>query len=146
MNQQRSRRFRASKEGMEAAEEKQKIRQEILAKGRAVVLSEVFQWESPYLITSVRFREWLCVHCREKGRTSLGKAGSVFSKVKNWDKTKCHLFFFSLLPEMSLCWVLLIPFENKLNRRAGINAVRNNQNPSGRKYTFVGLDERRIEA
>lgn len=34
MNQQRSRRFRASKEGMEAAEEKQKIRQEILAKGR----------------------------------------------------------------------------------------------------------------
>lgn len=42
--------------------------------------------------------------------------------------------------------MLLIPFENKLKRRAGINAVRNNENPSGRKWTFVGLDERRIEA
>lgn len=42
MNQQRSRRFRASKEGMEAAEEKQKIRQEILAKGKAVTTSDVF--------------------------------------------------------------------------------------------------------
>uniref|UniRef100_A0A8C3Y2W9 5'-3' exoribonuclease n=1 Tax=Catharus ustulatus TaxID=91951 RepID=A0A8C3Y2W9_CATUS len=52
MNQQRSRRFRASKEGMEAAEEKQKIRQEILAKGRAVALSEVFPRESPCLMTS----------------------------------------------------------------------------------------------
>lgn len=34
MNQQRSRRFRASKEGMEAAVEKQRVREEILAKGR----------------------------------------------------------------------------------------------------------------
>ncbi|XP_070603108.1 5'-3' exoribonuclease 2 [Erythrolamprus reginae] len=33
MNQQRSRRFRASKEGMEGAEEKQRIRQEIIEKG-----------------------------------------------------------------------------------------------------------------
>uniref|UniRef100_A0A8W4FDP9 5'-3' exoribonuclease n=1 Tax=Sus scrofa TaxID=9823 RepID=A0A8W4FDP9_PIG len=33
MNQQRSRRFRASKEGMEAAVEKQRVREEILAKG-----------------------------------------------------------------------------------------------------------------
>ncbi|CAI5780498.1 5' [Podarcis lilfordi] len=33
MNQQRSRRFRASKEGVETAEEKQRIRQEILEKG-----------------------------------------------------------------------------------------------------------------
>uniref|UniRef100_A0A8C6XSV5 5'-3' exoribonuclease n=1 Tax=Naja naja TaxID=35670 RepID=A0A8C6XSV5_NAJNA len=33
MNQQRSRRFRASKEGMEGAEEKQRIRQEIMEKG-----------------------------------------------------------------------------------------------------------------
>ncbi|KAM9682809.1 5'-3' exoribonuclease 2 isoform 2-T2 [Dama dama] len=33
MNQQRSRRFRASKEGMEAAIEKQRVREEILAKG-----------------------------------------------------------------------------------------------------------------
>ncbi|XP_061317738.1 5'-3' exoribonuclease 2 isoform X1 [Pezoporus flaviventris] len=41
MNQQRSRRFRASKEGMEAAEEKQKIRQEILAKGGFLPPEEV---------------------------------------------------------------------------------------------------------
>uniref|UniRef100_U3J2M3 5'-3' exoribonuclease n=1 Tax=Anas platyrhynchos platyrhynchos TaxID=8840 RepID=U3J2M3_ANAPP len=41
MNQQRSRRFRASKEGMEAAEEKQKIRQEILAKGGILPPEEV---------------------------------------------------------------------------------------------------------
>uniref|UniRef100_A0A8B9P6G7 5'-3' exoribonuclease n=1 Tax=Apteryx owenii TaxID=8824 RepID=A0A8B9P6G7_APTOW len=41
MNQQRSRRFRASKEGMEAAEEKQKIRQEILAKGRVVTIFDI---------------------------------------------------------------------------------------------------------
>jgi 5'-3' exonuclease len=34
MNQQRSRRFRASKEGMEAAVEKQRVREEILAKGK----------------------------------------------------------------------------------------------------------------
>ncbi|XP_039181905.1 5'-3' exoribonuclease 2 [Crotalus tigris] len=33
MNQQRSRRFRASKEGMESVEEKQRIRQEIMEKG-----------------------------------------------------------------------------------------------------------------
>ncbi|TKC45144.1 hypothetical protein EI555_008658 [Monodon monoceros] len=33
MNQQRSRRFRASKEGMEAAVEKQRVKEEILAKG-----------------------------------------------------------------------------------------------------------------
>ncbi|EHB18833.1 5'-3' exoribonuclease 2 [Heterocephalus glaber] len=33
MNQQRSRRFRASKEGMEAAIEKQRVREEIMAKG-----------------------------------------------------------------------------------------------------------------
>jgi len=47
MNQQRSRRFRASKEGMEAAEEKQKIRQEILAKGKAVAIPDfVFSSES----------------------------------------------------------------------------------------------------
>lgn len=37
MNQQRSRRFRASKEGMEAAVEKQRVREEILAKGRESV-------------------------------------------------------------------------------------------------------------
>lgn len=37
MNQQRSRRFRASKEGMEAAIEKQRVREEILAKGRESV-------------------------------------------------------------------------------------------------------------
>uniref|UniRef100_A0A8C0HMR2 5'-3' exoribonuclease n=1 Tax=Buteo japonicus TaxID=224669 RepID=A0A8C0HMR2_9AVES len=41
MNQQRSRRFRASKEGMEAAEEKQKIRREILAKGGILPPEEV---------------------------------------------------------------------------------------------------------
>lgn len=34
MNQQRSRRFRASKEGMEAEIEKQRVREEILAKGK----------------------------------------------------------------------------------------------------------------
>lgn len=34
MNQQRSRRFRASKEGMEAAVEKQRVKEEILAKGK----------------------------------------------------------------------------------------------------------------
>uniref|UniRef100_A0A663EAP4 5'-3' exoribonuclease n=1 Tax=Aquila chrysaetos chrysaetos TaxID=223781 RepID=A0A663EAP4_AQUCH len=42
MNQQRSRRFRASKEGMEAAEEKQKIRREILAKGRTVTMFNLY--------------------------------------------------------------------------------------------------------
>ncbi|XP_067999340.1 5'-3' exoribonuclease 2 isoform X1 [Melanerpes formicivorus] len=41
INQQRSRRFRASKEGMEAAEEKKKIRQEILAKGGILPPEEV---------------------------------------------------------------------------------------------------------
>ncbi|XP_037752171.1 5'-3' exoribonuclease 2 isoform X2 [Chelonia mydas] len=41
MNQQRSRRFRASKEGVEGAEEKQRIRQEILAKGGFLPPEEV---------------------------------------------------------------------------------------------------------
>ncbi|XP_032646729.1 5'-3' exoribonuclease 2 [Chelonoidis abingdonii] len=41
MNQQRSRRFRASKEGVESAEEKQRIRQEILAKGGFLPPEEV---------------------------------------------------------------------------------------------------------
>uniref|UniRef100_A0A7M4EYQ7 5'-3' exoribonuclease n=1 Tax=Crocodylus porosus TaxID=8502 RepID=A0A7M4EYQ7_CROPO len=41
MNQQRSRRFRASKEGMEATEEKQRVRQEILAKGGILPAEEV---------------------------------------------------------------------------------------------------------
>ncbi|XP_075781909.1 5'-3' exoribonuclease 2 [Pelodiscus sinensis] len=41
MNQQRSRRFRASKEGMEGAEEKQRIREEILAKGGFLPPEEV---------------------------------------------------------------------------------------------------------
>ncbi|MEJ1278855.1 5'-3' exoribonuclease 2 [Cricetulus griseus] len=38
MNQQRSRRFRASKEGMEAAVEKQRVREEILAKADLIML------------------------------------------------------------------------------------------------------------
>ncbi|XP_044298728.1 5'-3' exoribonuclease 2 [Varanus komodoensis] len=41
MNQQRSRRFRASKEGMETAEEKQRIREEILGKGGFLPPEEV---------------------------------------------------------------------------------------------------------
>jgi len=59
MNQQRSRRFRASKEGMEAAEEKQKIRQEILAKGRTVTISELFQVRVTLFVlnASVRVRK-----------------------------------------------------------------------------------------
>lgn len=58
MNQQRSRRFRASKEGMEAAEEKQKIRQEILAKGKTATMSEAFQTRVTLFVlsASVRFR------------------------------------------------------------------------------------------
>uniref|UniRef100_A0A8D0GMQ6 5'-3' exoribonuclease n=1 Tax=Sphenodon punctatus TaxID=8508 RepID=A0A8D0GMQ6_SPHPU len=41
MNQQRSRRFRASKEGVEATEEKQRVREEILAKGGYLPPEEV---------------------------------------------------------------------------------------------------------
>lgn len=53
MNQQRSRRFRASKEGMEAAEEKQKIRQEILAKGGILPPEEVKERFDSNCITPV---------------------------------------------------------------------------------------------
>ncbi|EQB77019.1 Y48B6A.3 isoform 10-like protein [Camelus ferus] len=42
MNQQRSRRFRASKEGTEAAAEKQRVREEILARGRVCVSESDF--------------------------------------------------------------------------------------------------------
>ncbi|XP_067845510.1 5'-3' exoribonuclease 2 isoform X2 [Heptranchias perlo] len=41
MNQQRSRRFRASKEGMELVEEKKKVREEVLSKGRYLPAEEV---------------------------------------------------------------------------------------------------------
>ena len=77
---------------MEAAEEKQKIRQEILAKGRTflVTVSEVFQVRVTLFVlnTSVRFRKGIsclvdiCV-CIKEGIASLWKDGSVFSKVKN---------------------------------------------------------------
>lgn len=50
MNQQRSRRFRASKEGMEAAVEKQRVREEILAKGK-----EYASWS------------WIFIRCMEQG-------------------------------------------------------------------------------
>lgn len=39
MNQQRSRRFRASKEGVELTEEKTRMREEVIQKGRCVCVS-----------------------------------------------------------------------------------------------------------
>lgn len=53
MNQQRSRRFRASKEGMEAAVEKQRVREEILAKGGFLPPEEIKERFDSNCITPV---------------------------------------------------------------------------------------------
>lgn len=61
MNQQRSRRFRASKEGVELVEEKSRIREEILGRGAYIfrsflILPIVLRWESllnTYLFTNI---------------------------------------------------------------------------------------------
>lgn len=65
MNQQRSRRFRASKEGMEAAVEKQRVREEILAKGKEYAF---WGWTF-YSVNLIRIPEYarkMYVHCWRK--------------------------------------------------------------------------------
>jgi len=51
MNQQRSRRFRASKEGVELTEEKAKMREEIIERGMEENLSVLGYGEEPSVCT-----------------------------------------------------------------------------------------------
>lgn len=64
---------------MEAAEEKKKIREEILAKGRTVTISEVFQVRVIFLGLNAPFGSSLVDICITRRRT--GKP--LLSKVKN---------------------------------------------------------------
>lgn len=116
MNQQRSRRFRASKEGMEAAEEKQKIRQEILAKGKAVTIPDVvFQVRVTFFVSGVSVRDRKGMLCSPNVSVHYGVGGCsgslFFFSPKLRSKVKCHFCFLS----SCLKWVcvLLIPSGRK---------------------------------